>query len=126
MATRKTTEPAAAHAAPTSNLKEDITPQRFVLTASLADLAKQQREAVQEFALPATAKGAFARVRVPDLGDPDVLMALPDTLLRQILKVVNDVETNEGRIAPVDISKPDEIDLVAAKQNAQRQRAIVD
>ena len=45
---------------------------------------------------------------------------------RQILKVVNDVETNEGRIAPVDISKPDEIDLVAAKQNAQRQRAIVD
>jgi hypothetical protein len=121
----KRSDTAAAPATPISNADE-ITPQRFVLTAALADLAKQQREAVQEFVLPATAKGAFARVRVPDLGDPDVLMALPDTLLRQILKVVNDVETNEGRIAAVDLSKPDEVDLVAAKHNAMRQRAIVD
>lgn len=102
-----------------------------VFSRSLAERIREKRNAVHEFALTATAAQLGepippAKVRIPDLGDPDILMALPETLLRTILKVVNDVESKEGTVAPIDISKPDEIDLTAAKQNAMRQRAIVD
>ena len=102
-----------------------------VFSRSLAERIREKRNAVHEFALTATAAQLGepippAQVRIPDLGDPDILMALPETLLRTILKVVNEVEAKEGTVAPIDISKPDEIDLTAAKQNATRQRAIVD
>jgi len=98
---------------------------------SLAERIREKRAAVHEFRLTATEQLLGepippAKVRIPDLGDPDILMGLPETLLRTILKVVNEVETNEGNVGPIDISKPDEIDLTAARQNAMRQRALVD
>jgi hypothetical protein len=76
-------------------------PPRFILTTSLAEIARQKREAVQEFELTATAPGAFAKVRLVDLSDQATLTSLPETLLRKILGIANDVELREGRTNPV-------------------------
>jgi hypothetical protein len=100
-------------------------PARFVLTASLADLAKQKRDETHEFALTSTMPGAFATVRVPDLGDPDILTMLPDQLLRDMLVTVNGIEANENGTG-LDISKPDEVDIERLKANAKQSRALAD
>jgi hypothetical protein len=113
-ATRTKRKAADAPAAPTQ-----------IFSAALAAKAREQREAITDFPLDATMPGAFAKVRIPDLGDPDVLMMLPDPLLRSILHVVNDVERKESG-APIDISQPDTVDLDAAKSAAKRNRALVD
>ena len=76
-------------------------PAPFILTASLADLARQKREAVQRFDLSATAPGAYAMVRLVDLGDVATLTDMPDHLLTKVLMIANDVEIREGRTKPV-------------------------
>jgi len=98
---------------------------------SLAQRIRAKREAVHDFRLTATEQLLGeplppARVRIPDLGDGEILNGLPDSLLRTMLQVASDIEAGKPGIAPVDLSKPDEIDITAAKQNAMRQRALVD
>jgi hypothetical protein len=81
--------------------------QRFILTTSLAELARQRREAVQEFELTATQRELkmvepiYAEVRMVDLADAATLSALPETLLRKVLSIANDVEVREGRANPI-------------------------
>jgi hypothetical protein len=96
-------------------------PDRFVLTASLADQARQKREAVQDFALTATAPGAYARVRLVDLSDQATLSSLPESLLRRVLGIANDIELREGKTTPVqdDGSLDIERAIRLAKANAR-------
>lgn len=89
MATR--TKPAAAPATLDHSSGEDITPQPFVLTASLADLARERRNRVQDFALTATSEAlgreVIAKVRRVDLNSVDAILALPEQLTRQVLEM---------------------------------------
>jgi hypothetical protein len=123
-ATRTRSKAADAPAAPPPE------PKPVMLTAALASKAMQRRNETHTFSLPATAREAGVpaievTVKVPDLGDPDVLTDLPDSLLRQILMVVNEVEAQEGTETAVDLSKPEDIDFVAAKRKAIRNKALV-
>ena len=100
-------------------------PKQFVLTASLADLARKQREAVRDFPLTATSEHldgtAIARVRLVDLADSATLTSLPETLLRKVLTIANDVEIREGRTNPVQDDGSLNIDraIRVAKANAR-------
>lgn len=98
---------------------------------SLAERIRAKRDAVHEFRLTATEQMAGeplppAKVRIPDLGNPEILAGLPDTLLRTMLQVANEIEAGGSGMTDIDLSKPNEIDLTAAKQNAIRQRALID
>ena len=100
-------------------------PEQFVLTASLADLARKKREAVRDFELTATSDGfdgvAIARVRLVDLADSATLTSLPESLLRKVLTIANDVEIREGRTNPVQDDGSLDIDraIRVAKANAR-------
>jgi hypothetical protein len=129
MSTATRTKPKAADAPAVSPPPK--TPEPVMLTAALASKARERRLAIHKFALPATAALAGvpameAEVRIPDLGDPELLVGLPDTLLRRILTVANEVEARGGNTNAIDLTKPDEIDLEKAKRNAKQSRALID
>jgi hypothetical protein len=123
-ATRTRSKAADAPAAPPPE------PKPVMLTAALASKAMKRRNETHTFSLPATARAADVpaievTVKVPDLGDPEILTALPDQLLRTILMAVNDVEAREGNQQAIDISKPEEVDFVQAKRQAFRNTALI-
>jgi hypothetical protein len=126
-ATRTRSKAADAPAAPPPEPKA---PEPVMLTAALASKAMQRRNETHTFSLPATARAADVpaievTVKVPDLGDPEILTALPDQLLRTILMAVNDVEAREGNQHAIDISKPEEVDFSQAKRQAFRNTALI-
>lgn len=90
----KATDPgvAAASAAPAPPPE----PTRFILTNAIAQQALERRTAVHDFDLTATMPGAVARVQYVDLNHPGTLSALPETLLRAVLGMANDLEIREG------------------------------
>lgn len=116
MTTRTKAQAADAPAAPTMT----------IFNAALAAKARERRNAVHDFALTATMPGAIAKVRVPDLGDPDLLLALPDPLVRGLLTVVRDVERREHPNGHEPEQTPETVDIARARQDATRNRTLVD
>jgi hypothetical protein len=125
-ATRTRSKAADAPVAPPPQSEPNAMP----LTAALANKAWRKRNELHNFLLPATARDAGVdaievTVKIPDLGDPEILTALPDQLLRTILMAVNQVEVLEGNQKAIDISKPEEVDFVQAKRQAFRNTALI-
>lgn len=121
MPTATKTKPKAADA--------PAAPTRFVITPDMAYRAFEERNRETDFALTSTfpnMPGAVAKVRIPDLGDPDILAMLPEQLLRDMLVTINTIETTENGQAPLDLTKPDELDIARLKANARQARALAD
>lgn len=100
-------------------------PQSSRFTAADAVTVWEVRERTHDFALDATMPGKTAQVRVPDLGDPDVLMGLPTPLLEQIMRYTREVETAEGRPQPAPAA-PEPFDIERVRKDAERNRALID
>jgi hypothetical protein len=121
----KRSDTAAAPATPISNA-DDITPQRFVLTASLADLAREKRNAVQEFELTATSAAVgqriVAEVRRVDLNSVDAILALPDTLTRQVLEMQQQVaKAQQDGVTNADGTLNEDVGLKALRMMQEAQ-----
>jgi hypothetical protein len=94
-------------------------PKRFVLTASAAREARQKREEIHDFELTHTMPGAFARVRLVDLQDPEILTnALPARLLAELLETVREVEGQEAGGEARELSVIEKIDLARKNMHA--------
>ena len=123
MATKK---PAAAPATPINHPGEDGTPEPFVLTASLADLAREKRNAVQSFELTATSAAVgqriVAEVRRVDLNSVDAILALPDSLTRQVLEMQARVaKTQQEGLTNADGSLNEDVGLRALRMMQEAQ-----